>query len=126
MEVWSATLTRPLRPRSAERVRHRGVAPLRILDGHLYHERDDLPAHRGPTSTSAGAPIVLRSDQSPVPAENRVRGHDTSHLDQGPSSEFLASHREWTTLGIGQPKPDLATEVVGRLMAPYGMCSVSK
>ena len=55
-----------------------------------------------PASTSTGAAVVLRGDQSPVPAKNRVRGHDAGDLRQDTPAELFASHGESTALGVGQ------------------------
>ena len=57
-----------------------------------------------PASTAAGAAGVCLGDQSPVPAENRVRRDDAGDLHQDAPSEFLAAHGESTALGIGQAK----------------------
>ena len=43
-------------------------------------------------------------NQTPVPAEHRVRRDDACHLTQDPPAEFLASHRESPALGVGQTK----------------------
>ena len=59
--------------------------------------------HR-PASTAAGAAVVCLGDQSPVPAENRVRRDDAGDLHQDAPSEFLAAHGESTALGIGPAK----------------------
>ena len=48
--------------------------------------------------------VVCLGDQSPVPAENRVRRDDAGDLHQDAPSEFLAAHGESTALGIGQAK----------------------
>ena len=55
---------------------------------------------RRPASTA----IVLLGDQTPVPAENRVRRDDACHLTQDPPAECLAAHREAPALGVGQTK----------------------
>ena len=53
---------------------------------------------------AVGAAVVLRGDQSPVPAKDRVRGDDAGHLGQGPPAEGLAPPGQSTALGIGQVK----------------------
>ena len=68
------------------------------------HEVGHLAWRYRPTSTSAGAAVVLPGNQPPVPAENRVRHDDAGDLRQNPPAEFLASHRESTALGVGQAK----------------------
>ncbi len=87
-----------------ERAADPRVAPRRILARHPHHEVGNLPWRHRPTPTSAGAAVVLRGDQFPVPAKNGVRRDDACHLRQDPRSEFLASHRESTALGVGQAK----------------------
>ena len=62
------------------------------------------PSRHRPASTAAGAAVVCLGDQSPVPAENRVRRDDAGDLHQDAPSEFLAAHGESTALGIGQAK----------------------
>ena len=52
----------------------------------------------------AGAAVVGLGDQSPVPAENRVRRDDAGDLHQDAPSEFLAAHGESTALVVGQAK----------------------
>ena len=81
----------------------RGYAytPLRILNRHLYHEVGHVAWRHRPTSTSVGAAVVLLGNQSPVPAENRVRRDDTGDLRQDPPAEFLAADGE-PTLGVGR------------------------
>ena len=55
-------------------------------------------------SRPTGAAVVRLGDQSPVPAENRVRRDDAGDLHHDAPSEFLAAHGESTALGIGQAK----------------------
>ena len=57
-----------------------------------------------PSPTPAGTAIVLLGDQTPVPAENRVRRDDACLLTQDPPAVFLAAHRESPALGVGQTK----------------------
>ena len=85
-----------------ERAADPRVAPRRILTRHPYDEFGHRPGCHRPTP--AGTAIVLLGDQTPVPAENRVRHDDACHLTQDPPAEFLASHREATALGVGQAK----------------------
>ena len=80
------------------------VPPLGILDRHPDHERGHVTSRHRPASTAAGAAVVCLGDQSPVPAENRVRRDDAGDLHQDAPSEFLAAHGESTALGIGQAK----------------------
>ena len=53
---------------------------------------------------TARAAVVCLGDQSPVPAENRVRRDDAGDLHPDAPSELLAAHGESTALGIGQAK----------------------
>ena len=87
---------------SAPRIR--GVPPLGILDRHPDHERGHGTSRHRPASTAAGAAVVCLGDQSPVPAENRVRRDDAGDLHQDAPSELLAANGESTALGIGQAK----------------------
>ena len=80
------------------------VPPLGILDRHPDHARGHVTSRHRPASTAAGAAGVCLGDQSPVPAENRVRRDDAGDLHQDAPSEFLAAHGESTALGIGQAK----------------------
>ena len=59
------------------------VPPLGILDRHPDHERGHVTSRHRPASTAAGAAVVRLGDQSPVPAENRVRRDDAGDLHQG-------------------------------------------
>ena len=68
------------------------------------HERGHVTSRHRPASTAAGAAVVCLGDQSPVPAENRVRRDDAGDLHPDAPSEFLAAHGESTALGIGQAK----------------------
>ena len=80
------------------------VPPLGILDRHPDHARGHVTSRHRPASTAAGAAVVCLGDQSPVPAENRVRRDDAGDLHHDAPSEFLAAHGESTALGIGQAK----------------------
>ena len=80
------------------------VPPLGILDRHPDHARGHVTSRHRPASTAAGAAVVCLGDQSPVPAENRVRRDDAGDLDPDAPSEFLAAHGESTALGIGPAK----------------------
>ena len=80
------------------------VAPQRILARHPHHEVSDLSDRHRAASTSSRTAVVLLGDQPPVPAEDRVRGHDTGDLHQRASAELPATHRESTALGVCEPK----------------------
>ena len=80
------------------------VPPLGILDRHPDHARGHVTSRHRPASTAAGAAVVCLGDQSPVPAENRVRRDDAGDLHQDAPSELLAAHGESTALGIGPAK----------------------
>ena len=80
------------------------VTPLWILDRHPDHERGNFASRHRPASTAAGAAVVCLGDQSPVPAENRVKRDDAGDLHQDSPSEFLAAHGASTALGIGPAK----------------------
>ena len=80
------------------------VPPLGMLDRHPDHERGHVTSRHRPASTAAGAAVVCLGDQSPVPAENRVRRDDAGDLHHDAPSEFLAAHGESTALGIGPAK----------------------
>ena len=69
-----------------------------------YDEFGHRPGCHRPSPTPTGTAIVLLGDQTPVPAENRVRRDDAYHLTQEPPAECLAAHREATALGVGQAK----------------------
>ena len=75
-----------------------------MLDRHPDHERGHVTARHRPASTAAGAAVVCLGDQSPVPAENRVRRDDAGDLHPDAPAEVLAAHGESTALGIGQAK----------------------
>ena len=91
------------------------VPPLGILDRHPDHARGHVTSRHRPASTAAGAAVVCLGDQSPVPAENRVRRDDAGDLHPDAPSEFLAAHGESTALGIGQAVP-LSHPFVERLI----------
>ena len=78
--------------------------PLGVLDRHPDHERGHVTARHRPAATAAGAAVVCLRDQSPVPAENRVRRDDAGDLHQDAPSELLAAHGESTALSIGPAK----------------------
>ena len=80
------------------------VPPLGILDRHPDHARGHVTSRHRPASTAAGAAVVCLGDQSPVPAENRVRRDDAGDLHQDAPSELLAAHGASTALGIGPAK----------------------
>ena len=65
---------------------------------------DSVRGGRARRTTAAGAAVVCLGDQSPVPAENRVRRDDAGDLHHDAPSELLAAHGESTALGIGQAK----------------------
>ena len=87
-----------------ERAADLRVAPRRIFTRHHHDEFGHRPGRHRPSPTSTSTAIVLLGNQTPVPAENRVRRDDACHLTQDPPAEFLASHRESTALGVGQAK----------------------
>ena len=87
-----------------ERPADPSVPPLGILDRHPDHARGHVTSRHRPASTAAGAAVVCLGDQSPVPAENRVRRDDAGDLHPDAPSEFLAAHGESTALGIGPAK----------------------
>ena len=87
-----------------ERAADPRVAPPRIVDRHPDHELGDVLSGHWSTSTSAGAAIVFRGDQSPVPTQDRIRGDDARDLRQDPPAEFVTAHSESTTLGVRQAK----------------------
>ena len=79
-----------------------GVAPSGILDGHPHDQLDDrLRGHRS-TRSSTGAAVVLLRDESSIPTQDRVRGDDTSRMDQDPSPELLPPDGETASLSVGQ------------------------
>ena len=80
------------------------VPPLGMLDRHPDHERGHVTARHRPAATAAGAAVVCLGDQSPVPAENRVRRDDAGNLHQDAPAELLAAHGASTALGIGPAK----------------------
>src|SRR5262245_7709810 len=79
------------------------VAPLRILACHPHHEVRDLAGRHRAASPSSRTAAVLLGDQPLVPAEDRVRGDDTSHLHQCAPAKLLAAYRESTALGVCEP-----------------------
>ena len=87
-----------------ERAADPRVAPPRIVDRHPDHELGDVLSGHWSTSTSAGAAIVFRGDQSPVPTQDRIRGDEARDLRQDPPAEFVTAHSESTTLGVRQAK----------------------
>ena len=87
-----------------ERAADPRVAPRRILTRHPYDEFGHRPGCHRPSPTPAGTAIVLLGDQTPVPAENRVRRDEACHLTQDPPAECLAAHCESPALGVGQTK----------------------
>ncbi len=58
-------------------------------------------------------PSYVWADQSPVPAENRVRRDDAGDLHRHAPSAFLAAHGQSTALGIGQAKRPRAAGAPG-------------
>ena len=54
---------------------------------------DSVRGGRARRTTAACAAVVCLGDQSPVPAENRVRRDDAGDLHPDAPSEFLAAHR---------------------------------
>ena len=79
-------------PRLASAPRIRRVAPRRILTRHPCDEFGHRPGCHRSSPTPASTAIVLLGDQTPVPAENRVRRDDAYHLTQDPPAECLAAH----------------------------------
>ena len=79
-----------------------------------------------PRPRRAGA-VVCLGDQSPVPAENRVRRDDAGDLHHDAPSEFLAAHGESTALGIGQakrPRAQVLPEGIVNLLRAARYCPV--
>ena len=91
-------------PRFESAPRIRVYPPLGMLDRHPDHARGHVTSRHRPASTAAGAAVVCLGDQSPVPAENRVRRDDAGDLHHDAPAELLAAPGESTALGIGPAK----------------------
>ena len=94
-----------LTPEIRQRTASPRVAPPWILDRHSDHQVGDLSGRARPASTSPGAAVVFRGDQPLVPPKDGVRGDDTGHPCQCPTTQSPATHRESTALGIREAKP---------------------
>src|SRR5262249_51382480 len=80
------------------------VAPGTVLDSHLHHQRFDVVFRARSAGTTAGAPIVLSSDQLSVPSQQSPRGDDRCDLRQRASAEPFGSRREPAALVVRETK----------------------
>ena len=82
-----------------------GVAPSRIVAGHLDDPSLDLAGDSRSARSPSRAPVVLLGDELPVPAEQYLGGDDRRELTKLSSSEGLRLSREAATLRIREAKP---------------------
>ncbi len=79
-----------------------GVAPARIAQRHLNHERASLLPGARSAGTTFVAPIVLVGDEFAVPTQDRVGCNDRGELTEEFPSEYLALDRQPTALVVGE------------------------
>ena len=80
------------------------VAPGTVIDSHLHHQRFDVGFRARSAGTTAGAPIVLSSDQLSRPSQQSPRSDDRGDLRQRASAEPFGSRREPATLVVRETK----------------------
>jgi hypothetical protein len=79
-----------------------GVAPSRIVDGHLYDEMLNLTLDPWPTWTAPRASIVFLRDQLPIPAKERIWGNHGGNLAEPAPSNGLRPASQPAALGVGE------------------------
>src|SRR5215831_21093091 len=80
------------------------IAPGTVLDSHLHHQRFDVGFRARSAGTTAGAPIVLSSDQLSVPSQQSPRADDRCDLPKRASAEPFGSRREPAALVVRETK----------------------
>jgi hypothetical protein len=85
-----------------QRASEPGVSPSRVLLGHLEQQADDLGWLRWPARTALWGPVVLRGDEIPIPAEDRVGAGDGGDFAQGLTAERLGESGEAAALRVRQ------------------------
>ena len=77
------------------------ISPARVLFGHPDNQLADL---RHDTRTPDSLPRIspFRSDESPVPREDRLRRDDGGDLAQGLPAQRLSFRRQSTALVVGE------------------------
>jgi len=62
----------------------------------------------GATRSASSGTVVLPGDELTVPAQNRVRCHQSSEFVQHASAQYPTFRREASALVVGEPQPPLA------------------
>jgi len=84
------------------------VAPARVVRG---ESDDQLPyALRtgGATRSASSGAVILPGDELTVPAQNRVRCHQSGEFVQHASAQYPTFRREASALVVSEPQPPLA------------------
>jgi hypothetical protein len=107
-----------LRPRSCPRLRRAPpilVYPQSRVGGrHPDHERGQSRLGWRTSRSTTAAPVVLPGDQTPVPAQQRIRRDDARHPHQRLASKNLRSNGQPAPLSIGRPEASV-TELPVRM-----------
>jgi hypothetical protein len=86
------------------------VAPRAIGHCHLSDQRPNLGADGWSPRTTTETSVVLLYDQSSVPGQQRVRGHNRNEISGNTASKSLGSYRQSSPLRVGEPQT-LRTEL---------------
>jgi hypothetical protein len=84
------------------------VAPARVVRGESDDELPYAVPTGGATRSASSGTVVLPGDELTVPAQNRVRCHQSSEFVQHASAQYPTFRREASALVVGEPQSPLA------------------
>jgi hypothetical protein len=92
----------------AQRSSNPGVAPARVARGEPDDELPYAVRTGGATRFASSSAVILPGDELTVPAQNRVRCHQSGDLVQHASAQYPTFRREASALVVSEPRPPLA------------------
>ena len=90
--------------KTPQNIANAGVPPARVLKGQGDNEGGKLACGPWTTRAASGRPIVLLSNQLPIPAQNRIGVDDASKLAKATAADGLAPSSETATLSVRETK----------------------
>lgn len=96
-----------------KRAANPGVAPAGVFLGHFDHQLGQIHPGRRSPSSPVRSPVVLGGDESAVPGEQRLRGHDAAQTAQCSTPERLGADSQSSALVVGKPET-AATELLAQ------------
>ena len=84
------------------------VAPARVLRRQTHDQLGDIAPHARSTRRTFVPSVVLLSDQSAVPAQNRIRRRDSRDAHEFSPADCLGFDSQPSSLSIGESQPGAA------------------